>query len=99
MRVIIKVGKHAHCVAKERMAIPMGENDRIIRMRKETGMKQVEFAEYFAIPVRTLQEWEHDRRTPPEYLVRLLEYRLRVEGLLGKDGDPYDDKKGEKNKK
>ena len=68
-------------------------------MRKETGMKQAEFAEYFAIPVRTLQEWEHDRRTPPEYLVRLLEYRLRVEGLLRKDGDPYDDKKGEKNKR
>ena len=77
----------------------MVENDRIIRMRKETGMKQVEFAEYFDIPVRTLQEWEHDRRTPPEYLVRLLEYRLRVEGLLGKDGGSYDDKKGEKNKK
>ena len=67
----------------ERMAIPMGEKDRIIRMRKETGMKQVEFAEYFAIPVRTIQEWEHDRRTPPEYLIRLLEYRLRIEGLIG----------------
>ena len=77
----------------------MDENDRIIRMRKETGMKQVEFAEYFAIPVRTLQDWEHGLRTPPEYLVRLLEYRLRVEGLLGKDGDSYDDKKGEKNKR
>ena len=83
---------------EERKAIPMGENDRIIRMRKESGMKHVEFAEYFAIPVRTLQEWEHNRRTPPEYLVRLLEYRLRVEGLLRKDGDPYGDKEGEKRK-
>ena len=50
----------------------MVEKDRIIQMRKEAGMKQVEFAEYFAIPVRTLQEWEHDRRTPPEYLVRFV---------------------------
>ena len=60
----------------------MAENNRIKRLRKETGMKQVEFAEYFAIPVRTIQEWEHDRRTPPEYLIRLLEYRLRIEGLI-----------------
>ena len=55
-------------------------------------MKQVEFAEYFAIPVRTIQEWEHDRRTPPEYLIRLLEYRLRIEGLIGKDGGSDEEK-------
>ena len=76
----------------------MGENDRIIRMRKEAGMKQQEFAKYFAIPVRTLQDWEHSRRTPPEYLIRLLEYRLWSEGLLERDGNPYDDEEGVKNK-
>ena len=71
----------------------MGENDRIIRMRKEAGMKQVEFAEFFDIPVRTLQDWEHGLRKPPEYLIRLLAYRLQAEGLIGKDGDSYEDRK------
>ena len=85
MRGIIKTGKHTQCVANRRTVIPMVKSDRIIRMRKETGMKQVEFAEYFGIPVRTIQEWEHERRTPPDYLIRLLEYRLRIEGRLGKD--------------
>ena len=70
----------------------MAEINRIKQLRKDTGMKQVEFAEYFGIPVRTIQEWEHDRRTPPDYLIRLLEYRLRIEGLLGKGGGQDEEK-------
>lgn len=40
--------------------------------RKETGMSQAKFAEHFGIPLRTLQEWEQERRTPPSYLLNLL---------------------------
>lgn len=50
-------------------------------MRAETGMTQKEFGEYFNIPVRTIQDWEGNRRTPPEYVVELIEYKIRKEGL------------------
>lgn len=42
-------------------------------LREQTGLSQTEFAEYFGISVRTLQEWEQGRRKPPDYLVSLLE--------------------------
>ena len=40
--------------------------------RQSIGMSQSKFAEYFNIPLRTLQEWEQERRTPPPYLLGLL---------------------------
>lgn len=40
--------------------------------RTSIGMSQSKFAEYFNIPLRTLQEWEQERRTPPPYLLDLL---------------------------
>jgi putative transcriptional regulator len=36
----------------------------VIRVRKETGMSQAEFASAFCINPRTLQEWEQGRRKP-----------------------------------
>jgi len=40
--------------------------------RKSIGLSQAAFAEYFGIPVRTLQEWEQERRTPPAYILELM---------------------------
>ena len=34
------------------------------------------------IPVRTLEDWEASRRTPPEYIPRLIAYQLKYEELL-----------------
>ena len=34
------------------------------------------------IPVRTLEDWEAGRRTPPEYIPRLIEYQLKYEKLV-----------------
>lgn len=70
----------------------MEVRDQIKSMRAETGMSQAKFCEYFGIPRRTLEEWERGSRKPPEYLVRLLAYRLSVEGLIEK-GDGYDEEK------
>ena len=58
----------------------------IKNMRNETGMSQVKFAEYFEIPRRTLEDWERGIRKPPGYVVRLIAYKLEMEGLIGKDG-------------
>lgn len=41
-------------------------------VRANTRMNQKEFANYFGIPIRTLQEWEQGRRNPPSYVVNLL---------------------------
>lgn len=40
--------------------------------RQSIGMSQSKFAEHFGLPLRTLQEWEQERRTPPPYLLDLL---------------------------
>lgn len=53
--------------------------DIIKNMRKEAGMTQKMFSDFFGIPVRTLQDWEAGVRKPPEYVVRLLPYKLKVE--------------------
>lgn len=47
--------------------------------RISTGLSQSKFAEYFGIPVRTLQEWEQGRRTPPDYLIELLKRIWKLE--------------------
>lgn len=60
----------------------MDLQEQLIRLRKETGMKRTDFARYFDIPYRTLQDWELGNRKIPEYLLRLMEYKVRMEALL-----------------
>jgi DNA-binding transcriptional regulator YiaG len=60
----------------------MEYKDRIIELRESTGMNRKEFCEYFQIPYRTVTEWERDNRHAPEYVIRLLEYYIRMEGLM-----------------
>ena len=43
---------------------------------KGSGMNLKEFSEYFNIPYRTVQDWNAGRRTPPEYLLELISYKL-----------------------
>ena len=54
---------------------------RIRELRESTGMNRKEFCEYFQIPYRTVTEWEIDNRHAPEYVLRLLEYYIRMEKL------------------
>ena len=56
--------------------------DKIVELRESTGMNRKEFCEYFHIPYRTVTEWERDNRHAPEYVLRLLEYYIRMEGLM-----------------
>lgn len=52
---------------------------RLIELRSRTGMNRREFAEYFDIPYRTIQEWELGNRRMPEYLLRLMAYKIQIE--------------------
>lgn len=56
--------------------------DIIKELRESTGMNRKEFCEYFDIPYRTVTEWERDNRHAPAYVLRLLEYYIRMEKLM-----------------
>ena len=54
---------------------------KIKELRENTGMNRREFCDYFQIPYRTVTDWERDSRHAPDYVLRLLEYYIRMEGL------------------
>lgn len=53
-------------------------------IRKSTGLSQKGFADKYNIPKRTIQEWEQERREPPDYLVRLLEFKVKEDLVMDK---------------
>ena len=55
--------------------------EELIELRKSTGMNRRQFAEYFGIPYRTMQDWELEKRKMPEYLFRLMCYKVEMEKL------------------
>lgn len=59
----------------------MDLREKLLALRKSTGMNRRQFAEYFGIPYRTVQDWELGHRTMPEYLLRLMVYKVHVEKL------------------
>ena len=61
----------------------MDSKQRLLELRYSTGMNRREFAEYFEIPYRTVQEWELGNRKMPEYLLRLMAYKVRIENENG----------------
>lgn len=73
--------------------IAMTENNIITILRKQVGMTRKAFSEHTGIPVRTLEDWEAGRRTPPEYIPRLIEYQLKYEELIRKQGGDSDETK------
>ena len=52
-------------------------------IRAESGMNRVQFAEWLGIPYRTMQEWEIGRRQMPNYLLRLIAYKVYGEKKAG----------------
>ena len=54
-------------------------NAQIRELRKVSGLSQTTFAEKFEIPTSTLQDWEHNRRTPPIYVVGMIDKILSAE--------------------
>ncbi len=51
-------------------------------LRELKGMNRREFSEYMGIPLRTMEEWEAGRRKMPDYVLRLITYRVKVEQVL-----------------
>ena len=62
----------------------MSSREELIELRKSTGMNRKQFCEYFQIPYRTMTDWELGNRTMPDYLLRLMAYKVNVEKLTKK---------------
>ena len=45
-------------------------------IRKVTQLSQAKFAEKYEIPIRTYEQWEAEKRTPPAYVYRLLAWAV-----------------------
>lgn len=54
----------------------------IKEIRLATGMNRKQFADYFGIPYRTLEDWEAEKAKCAPYLLALIAYKLEREGLL-----------------
>ena len=58
----------------------------IKELRTLSGMTQKAFSEYFDIPKRTVEAWEgtaeSSSRKCPEYLLDLMIYKLKNEGII-----------------
>ncbi|MBR5360422.1 MAG: helix-turn-helix domain-containing protein [Lachnospiraceae bacterium] len=63
----------------------MNSREILLKLREDTGMNRRQFAEYFGIPYRTIQDWELGNRKMPEYLLRLMVYKANMEKLVKSD--------------
>ena len=63
----------------------MERKDKIKELRESTGMNRKEFCKYFEIPYRTVTEWERGTRKMPDYVLRLLAYKVKMDDLIVKE--------------
>lgn len=61
----------------------MDSREYLIELRNSTGMTRKEFCEYFGIPYRTVTDWELGNRRMPDYLLRLIAYKVKMENIAG----------------
>lgn len=54
----------------------------ITEMRNYIGVSRAEFSRRYNIPLRTLESWESEVRTPPEYVLQLLEESVRRTDII-----------------
>lgn len=50
----------------------------IKEMRQKFGCTQKQFSEITGIPKRTIEDWETEKRHPPEWLPKMIECYLSV---------------------
>lgn len=58
----------------------------IKELRESTGLNRKEFCEQFDIPYRTVTEWELGNRNAPPYVLRFLEYYIKMQELIKEKG-------------
>lgn len=61
----------------------MTEKTKIAEICKVYGYSQTDLAKRFGIPLRTVQDWYAGRRTPPDYVVNMIDELLNTYELWG----------------
>ena len=71
----------------------MEASEELRKLRESTGMNRKEFCEYFEIPYMTETDWELGNRRVPQYLLRLMAYKIWMEQLADqkKENDQKDE--------
>lgn len=59
---------------------------RMRQLRESTGMNRKEFCEHYDIPYRTVADWECGLRHAPEYVLRMMEYYIRLDNRNRSEG-------------
>ena len=62
----------------------MEAKDESRKLRESIGMNRKEFCEYFEISYMTETDWELGNRRVPQYLLRLMAYKIEIEKLANK---------------
>ena len=68
-------------------------------LRAELGLNRKQFAIEYGIPLRTIEDWEHGKRKMPDYVLRLLTYKARLDVLVAKKDEQQEEKTESKNVK
>ena len=71
----------------------MEAREELRKLRKSTGMNRKEFCEYFEIPYMTETDWELGNRRVPQYLLRLMAYKIEIEKLAEKNKNDEKDER------
>lgn len=59
----------------------MTRSDELVSLRAKMGMNRKEFCTYYMIPYRTMVDWETGKNTIPDYLLRLMVYKAKIEKM------------------
>lgn len=54
-------------------------------LRQQSGMALKEYANYFGIPYRTVQDWEYGNRRCLPYIIDLMKYKLEKENIISRE--------------
>ena len=63
----------------------MDTREKLIQLKENSGYNWKAFAAYFDIPYRTMQDWYMGKRKMPDYLLRLMYYKLGMEKIVGEE--------------
>ena len=61
----------------------MDSASRIRACREKHHLSRIQFSKLTGIPLRTLENWESGKRTPPSYLLKFLECYMDTQLMEG----------------
>ena len=61
------------------------QKNKLMALRNDIGLNRKEFALMYEIPIRTIEDWEYGKRKMPEYVLRLLTYKVKMDSLQNKE--------------